>query len=309
MPRTISTKPAYSVRWWCEKGCVPPERDVFSILRTCAAYRYQSPVPPLKGRVIEGDARRASTLLRSYKDKVKLVITSPPYLDITDYHEDQWLRLWFLGGAAKPNAGREKTTAIGESSHTGNSFGGMEGCGAAPSGFGASCDSHCGTRLGEEQLRVGLLDSLNSTGRNFKLAEARQTVIKNGQRRSSERPRIPSHRSNTTFASRLPDESTRPPVLVQPARTSQLLDATTLRRSCFSRMVESEFMPEGFSRPVKKDDQGDDLDGPEFDAMEQPVRVKPVGSSTHTISFPAADDCRYPISLRATSNCDPNRWV
>jgi hypothetical protein len=40
-----------------------------------------------------------------------------------------------------------------------------------------------GTRLGEEQLRAGLLESLNSTGHKFRLAESRQTVIKNGQRR------------------------------------------------------------------------------------------------------------------------------
>ena len=40
-----------------------------------------------------------------------------------------------------------------------------------------------GTRLGEEQLRIGLLESLNSAGRKFELAESRQTVIKNGQRR------------------------------------------------------------------------------------------------------------------------------
>ena len=26
------------------------------------------------------------------------VITSPPYLNTTNYREDQWLRLWFLGG-------------------------------------------------------------------------------------------------------------------------------------------------------------------------------------------------------------------
>ena len=35
----------------------------------------------------------------------------------------------------------------------------------------------------EEELRTGLLESLNSTGRKFRLAESRQTVIKNGQRR------------------------------------------------------------------------------------------------------------------------------
>jgi hypothetical protein len=33
------------------------------------------------------------------------MITSPPYLNVTRYEEDQWLRLWFLGGAAKPTYG------------------------------------------------------------------------------------------------------------------------------------------------------------------------------------------------------------
>ena len=184
MPRTISTKPAYSVRWWRQQECIPPERDVFSILRTCAEYRYQSPLPSTKGRVVEGDVRRASTLLRSYRDKVKLVITSPPYVDITDYHEDEWLRLWFLGGPAKPITGKGKddrhrrvesywqflreawqgvTPLLQESAQVVIRIG--------------------GTRLGEEQLRIGLLESLNSAGRKFELAESRQTVIKNGQRR------------------------------------------------------------------------------------------------------------------------------
>jgi len=37
--------------------------------------------------------------------------------------------------------------------------------------------------LSEGELRTGLLQSLNSTGREFKLAESRETIIKNGQRR------------------------------------------------------------------------------------------------------------------------------
>ena len=40
------------------------------------------------------------------------------------------------------------------------------------------------------------------------------------------------------------------------------------------------------SRPVQKDCEGDDLDDPKFDAVNDPVRVET--SSTHTISFPAA---------------------
>ena len=34
------------------------------------------------------------------------MITSPPYLDTTNYREDQWLRLWFLGGGPLMPRGR-----------------------------------------------------------------------------------------------------------------------------------------------------------------------------------------------------------
>ena len=184
MPRTISTKPAYSVRWWKQKGCSPPEREVFSILRGAAEYRFGSSLPQLKGRVVEGDVRRAATLLRSYRDKVKLVVTSPPYLDITDYHEDQWLRLWFLGGAAKPIAGQGKDDRH-RRVETYWQFMREAWKGIAPllQESAQVVVRIGGTRLAEEELRTGLLQSLNSTGRKFRLAESRQTIIKNGQRR------------------------------------------------------------------------------------------------------------------------------
>jgi hypothetical protein len=184
MPRTISTKPAYSVRWWRQKGCVPPERDTFGILRTCAEYRYHSPVPQLRGRVVEGDVRRAATLLRSYKERVKLVITSPPYLDITDYHEDQWLRLWMLGGASKPIGGQ------GRDDRHRRVEAYWQFLREAWKGVVPLLQEKAqvvirigGTRLGREELRAGLLESLNATGTKFKLLESRQTDIKNGQAR------------------------------------------------------------------------------------------------------------------------------
>lgn len=184
MPRTISTKPAYSVRWWRERKCLPPERDVFDILRTCTEYRYHSPRPPLKGRVVEGDVRHATRLLRPYEGRVKLVITSPPYLDITDYHEDQWLRLWFLGGAMTPKAGQGRDDRH-RRVEVYWQFLRDAWNGVAPL---LQPSSHIvvrigGTRLGEEELREGLLESLNSTGRRFKLMESRTTLIKNSQRR------------------------------------------------------------------------------------------------------------------------------
>lgn len=105
MPRTISTKPAYSVRWWRKHGYIAPVRDVFSILRAVAAFRFESPPPPVRGRVVASDARRIADRFPNAVGRVALVITSPPYLDTTDYREDQWLRRWFLGGPELPTRG------------------------------------------------------------------------------------------------------------------------------------------------------------------------------------------------------------
>ena len=184
MPRTISTKPAYSVRWWRRNKCLPPERNVFSILRTCADYRYQSPLPRLKGRVVEGDARHAGSFFRSYREMVKLVITSPPYLDITDYHEDQWLRLWFLGGPARPISGQGKDDRHRRIEAYWQ-FLREAWMGVAPllQDSAQIVIRIGGSRLSGEQLRVGLLESLNSTGHRFKLLESHHTYIRNGQRR------------------------------------------------------------------------------------------------------------------------------
>jgi len=102
MPRTISTKPEYSVRWWKERASNAPERNVFSILRQLARFRFQLQPAELIGTVAQMDARRAAEAVPEFRGRVKLVVTSPPYLDTTDYSEDQWLRLWFLGGADKP---------------------------------------------------------------------------------------------------------------------------------------------------------------------------------------------------------------
>lgn len=102
MPRTISTKPAYSVRWWRRHGYEPPERDVFEILRRATDYRFRTPPPRLQGEVAMSDARVAGSRFVHLAGRVTDVITSPPYLDTTNVREDQWLRLWFLGGSDRP---------------------------------------------------------------------------------------------------------------------------------------------------------------------------------------------------------------
>jgi hypothetical protein len=102
MPRTISTKPEYSLRYWKEHNLNPPKRDVFSILRQRAEFRLSGDVPSSTGVVIQADARRSAMRLPQFATSVAVVVTSPPYLDVTKYEEDQWLRLWFLGHAPIP---------------------------------------------------------------------------------------------------------------------------------------------------------------------------------------------------------------
>ena len=102
MPRTISTKPQYSMRWWSERRLRPPRRKVFDILRKAALFRYRLQPATRSGLVRHSDARLVGQAFPELLGQVKLVVTSPPYFNTTDYSEDQWLRLWFLGGAPKP---------------------------------------------------------------------------------------------------------------------------------------------------------------------------------------------------------------
>lgn len=105
LPRTISTKPEYSVQWWRRRKSEPPRRDVFEIVERVVRYRFESDPAPGRGTVREADARDAAAEFPELEGRVTDVITSPPYLDTTDYREDQWLRLWFLGGEPRVRTG------------------------------------------------------------------------------------------------------------------------------------------------------------------------------------------------------------
>ena len=102
MPRTISLKPAYSLRYWSKHRLWPKKRRTFVLLRGRARLRLSSGRPRGWGLSVMTDVRLASHVLPGYYGKVAAVITSPPYLDVTRYEEDQWLRLWYLGGSPRP---------------------------------------------------------------------------------------------------------------------------------------------------------------------------------------------------------------
>ncbi len=105
MPRTISTKPGYSMRFWRERQMIAPVRDAFDLVDHQLAYRYASPIPSERALVFNADMRELPRLLRKGEAAIRCVITSPPYLDVTSFEEDQWLRLWFLGGPPRPTKG------------------------------------------------------------------------------------------------------------------------------------------------------------------------------------------------------------
>ena len=106
MPRTISPKQAYSLAYWDRNRLWPKKKSTIEILRRRTTLRYSDRPPRLYGTSLLLDARKASTALPLHRGAVGLVVTSPPYLNVTNYEEDQWLRLWFLGGQPHPTYGR-----------------------------------------------------------------------------------------------------------------------------------------------------------------------------------------------------------
>jgi len=103
MPHTISTKPDYSVKFWKEHGYKAPERDVFEHLREQLAYRYETGKPEGRGIILNMDMRDLPRQAARLPRTIRCAVTSPPYFDVTNYAEDQWLRLWLLGESAQPS--------------------------------------------------------------------------------------------------------------------------------------------------------------------------------------------------------------
>ena len=73
MPRTISTKPSYSIKFWKERGLVPPKRDVFKVLRKAAIFRYESGIAGrTKGQILNHDIRELPMLSRKFARPVRV---------------------------------------------------------------------------------------------------------------------------------------------------------------------------------------------------------------------------------------------
>jgi hypothetical protein len=183
MPRTISTKPAYSVRFWKAHGLFPPERDVFAILQNRASYRYVSPVPRGESLVLHRDMRALPGYLASSELRVSCVVTSPPYLDVTSFEEDQWLRLWFLGGLPFPSSGRlSRDDRHSSASNYWNFIADMWRCLGSVVVGGGHVVIRLGTRTTRpENMKRCLVSCARLSARSIRLVSSTVTQIKRRQ--------------------------------------------------------------------------------------------------------------------------------
>jgi hypothetical protein len=106
MRQTKAMSPQYAIEWWRARKLRPPKVDPLEFMEKRLAWRYAHGSPRLRGsRVYLGDSvQRLPALAKQGELKARLLLTSPPYCAVTNYHYDQWVRLWLLGGPPGPRA-------------------------------------------------------------------------------------------------------------------------------------------------------------------------------------------------------------
>jgi hypothetical protein len=103
MRQSKAMSPQYSIRWWHRHGMMPPKTNPVDFLRPRIAWRYAKGLPAVSRATLAlGDSCNLLRRLTKSGRPAKLLFTSPPYLGITNYYYDQWLRLWMLGGPELP---------------------------------------------------------------------------------------------------------------------------------------------------------------------------------------------------------------
>lgn len=125
MPNTFSMSPTYVEKFIRENCLQKLDQDVFERLRDKLARLYMDDNPGSAGVTHNVDA---ATLLSDdtlAADSVDLVVTSPPYLQVMNYGQSNWIRLWLLGVdevGREQGAGRKRLDAVLDHRHTYTSY-------------------------------------------------------------------------------------------------------------------------------------------------------------------------------------------
>jgi hypothetical protein len=93
------------------RGQTPPDRDVKTlILRKSASLLSDGSMPSHPPSLLMTGPAQSTPAIRT--GSVHLVVTSPPFLDIVQYADDNWLRSWFAGiDAARVAIAQHRTGA------------------------------------------------------------------------------------------------------------------------------------------------------------------------------------------------------
>ncbi len=108
MRQSKAMAPDYSIRWWNDNNKTPPNYDPVEFIQKKIDWRYKKGIPTVNNSdVILGDSTQyLKTVVQKVESqeqkRFSLLLTSPPYYNVTHYHYDQWLRLWMLGGEPSP---------------------------------------------------------------------------------------------------------------------------------------------------------------------------------------------------------------
>ena len=114
MRMTMSMGMNYSINWWKKNNMpIPPKINPYDFFVHKLQWRYKKGIPQIQTetQVILGDCtkevqRIVDNTINTDK-RYSLLFTSPPYYAVTDYHIDQWLRLWMLGGTPYPKSAND----------------------------------------------------------------------------------------------------------------------------------------------------------------------------------------------------------
>jgi hypothetical protein len=104
MRQAKAMSPRYAIKWWQERKLRPPKIEPLEFFEKRLRWRYAKGSPDTaKSVVLFGDSATLMADLEQARRRARLarpslLLTSPPYFGITNYHYDQWIRLWLLGG-------------------------------------------------------------------------------------------------------------------------------------------------------------------------------------------------------------------
>lgn len=125
MPNTFSMSPAYVEKFIREKGLQKLDQDVFDRLREKLARLYLDDYSGATGVAHQFDAASLLSGSALAPGSVDLVVTSPPYLQVVNYAQSNWIRLWLLGHdevGREQGDGRKKLNAVLDHRHTYSSY-------------------------------------------------------------------------------------------------------------------------------------------------------------------------------------------